>query len=173
MWKRFTAENTRNWINMLPELIKKYNEKKHATTTLSPIEASKEENEPYVFEVVYKKNSINIASPKFKVGDSVRISRVKGMFEKGYLPNWSEETYKIVKVKPTTPATYVLQDWNGDVIRGSFYEQELQKTTQNVFRIEKIIRKKKIKGVPHGLVKWLGYSKKFNEWLPMSTLSKL
>ncbi len=95
---------------MLPDLIKKYNEKKHSTTTLSPIEASKEENEPYVFGVVYKKNSINISSPKFKVGDSVRISRVKGMFEKGYLPNWSEETYKIVKVKPTTPVTYVLQD---------------------------------------------------------------
>ena len=35
------------------------------------------------------------------------ISRVKVMFEKGYLPNWSEETYKIVKVKPTTPVTYV------------------------------------------------------------------
>ncbi len=67
----------------------------------------------------------------------------------------------------------MLQDWNGDVIRGSFYEQELHKTTQNVFRIEKIIRKKKIKDVPHGLVKWLGYSKKFNEWLPMATLSKL
>ncbi len=170
MWKRFTAENTRNWMNMLPDLIKKYNEKEHATTTLSPIEASKEENEPYVFEVVY---NINIASPKFKVGDSVRISRVKVMFEKGYLPNWSEETYKIVKVKPTTPVTYVLQDCNAKIFRGSCYEQELQKTTQNVFRIEKIIRKKKIKDVPHGLVKWLGYSKKFNEWLPMATLSKL
>ncbi len=124
--------------------------------------------------MVYKKNSLNISSPKFKVGDSVRISRVKGMFEKGYLPNWSEETYKIVKVKPTAPVTYVLQDWNGDIIKGSFYEQGLQETTQHVFRIEKIIRKKNTKGVPHGLVKWLGYSKKFNDvWLPMSTLSKL
>ncbi len=142
MWKRFTAENNRNWLNMLPDLIKKYNEKNHATTMLSPIEASEEENEPYVFEVVYKKNSINIKFPNFKVGDAVRISRVNGIFDKFYLPIWSEETYKIVKVNPTTPATYVLQDLNGDVIRGSFYEQELQKTTQYVFRIEKIIRDK-------------------------------
>ncbi len=53
------------------------------------------------------------------------------------------------------PVTDVLQDWNGEIIRGSFYEQELQKAKQNVFRIEKIIRKKKIQNAPHGLVKWL------------------
>ncbi len=40
------------------------------------------------------------------------------------------------------PVTDVLQDWNGEIIRGSFCEQELQKTKQNVFRIEKVIRKK-------------------------------
>ena len=176
MWKRFTAINTRHWINMLPDLIKKYNERKHTSTMPPLVEASKEENETYVFGVVHQKNSIKISSLNFKVGDSLRILRVKGKFEKGFLPNWSEETNKIVKVKTITPVTYVAQDWNGEVIRGSFYEHELKKTkhfSQYVFRIEKIIRKKKIKGVPYGLVKCLGCSKKFNEWLPMSTLLKL
>jgi len=42
-----------------------------------------------------------------------------------------------------------------------------------VFRIEKVIRKKKINGIEHGLVKWLGYDKKFNEWKPMSELRKI
>ncbi len=95
---------------MLPDLIKKYNEKKYTTTRLSPKEATEEENEPYRFDIIYKKKPIDISSPKFEAGDSVRISRVKGMFEKGHLPSWSEETYEIVKVKPPTTVTYVMQD---------------------------------------------------------------
>jgi hypothetical protein len=62
---------------------------------------------------------------------------------------------------------------NGEEILGSFYTEELQKSTQEVFRIEKIIRKKKINGIINGLVKWLGYSDKFNEWKPMSEIDKL
>ena len=42
---------------------------------------------------------------------------------------------------------------NGEEIKGSFYEQELQKTEQEVFRIEKVIRRKGDKS----LVKWVGY----------------
>ncbi len=45
MWKKIycTANNTRNWVNKLPESIKKYNETKHSTTKLPPVQASKEE----------------------------------------------------------------------------------------------------------------------------------
>jgi hypothetical protein len=62
---------------------------------------------------------------------------------------------------------------NNEDIVGSFYTEELQKTTQEIYRIEKIIRKKKIDGVQHGLVKWLGYSNKFNEWKAMSEITNL
>jgi len=93
---------------------------------------------------------------KFKVGDSVRISRLKGIFEKGYLPNWSEEIFTVYQIKNTIPVTYILRDTSGEVIAGSFYNEELQKTKQEVFRIEKVIRKKKINGIEHGLVKWSG-----------------
>ena len=111
--------------------------------------------------------------PKFSVGDSVRISRIKGIFEKGYLPNYSEELFKIVEVKRTDPVTYILKDLQDEVVTGGFYEQELQKATQDVFRIEKVLRKKTINGVPHGLVKWLGYSNKFNEFLPLSEIKQI
>jgi len=76
-------------------------------------------------------------------------------------------------VKNTCPYTYVLKDLNAEIVLGSFYTEELQKSSQDIFRIEKIIRKKKINGVQHGLVKWLGYSEKFNEWKPMSEIEKL
>lgn len=111
--------------------------------------------------------------PKFTVGDQVRISRIKGIFEKGYLPNWSEALYTVHEVKRTDPITYILKDMNGEIIKGGFYTEELQKSSQEIFRIEKVIRKKKINGIEHGLVKWLGYDKKFNEWKPMSELKKI
>ena len=172
MWKRFTAENTRNWINMLDKLVNDYNNKKHSTIKMTPTEASLKENEETVYDNINKPLKIKNVQ-KFKVGDTVRISRIKGLFEKGYLPNWSEEIYKVVEVKNTKPYTYILEDSSGELIVGSFYNEELQKTKQEVFRIEKVIRKKKIDGVDYALVKWLGYNQKDNEWIPLKDIEKV
>src|SRR5437870_10789801 len=99
MWKQFTSENTRNWINMLNNLMKKYNNKVHSTIGISPSEASRKENEMEVLQnTLDKTRSIPITNPKFKIGDTVRLSRTKAIFEKGYLPNWSEELYIVDKV---------------------------------------------------------------------------
>ena len=172
MWNRFTADNTRNWINMLDKLIKKYNNTVHSTIKMTPTEASKPENKMEVLNN-HEYRQRQQLKPKFEVGDRVRLSRTKALFEKGYLPNWSEEIYKITEVKQTNPFTYNLKDMNGETIAGSFYGDELQKTNQEVYRIEKIIRKKKINGIEHGLIKWLGYSDKFNEWKPLSEIERL
>ena len=58
------------------------------------------------------------------------------------MPNWSEEVFVIKKVKNTVPWTYVIDDLNGEEIIGTFHEKELQKTNQEEFRIEKVIRRK-------------------------------
>ena len=81
----------------------------------------------------------NKKDPKFKVGDHVRISKYKNIFAKGYTPNWSEEVFVVSKIKTTVPWTYVVSDLNGEEISGSFYEKELQKTIQEIFRIERSI----------------------------------
>ena len=83
--------------------------------------------------------------PKFKVGDHVRISKYKNIFAKRYTPNWSEEVFVISKITKTVPQTYVINDFNGEEIIGTFYEKELQKTNQKEFRIEKVIKKKENK----------------------------
>jgi hypothetical protein len=172
MWKRFTAENTRTWINMLDKLLLEYNNRLHSTIKMTPTEASEEKNKLQVLEHQMHLEQ-GSEKPKFKVGDKVRISRIKGLFEKGYLPNWSEALYTVDKVKKTNPYTYTVRDFKGEEILGSFYTEELQKSTQEVFRIEKVIRKKKINGVMHGLVKWLGYNEKENSWEPMSEIERL
>ena len=84
----------------------------------------------------------NEKDPKFKVGDHVRISKYKNIFAKGYTPNWSEEVFVVSKIKNTVPWTYVISDLNGEPISGSFYEKELQKTSQEKFRMEKVLKGK-------------------------------
>ena len=153
MWKRFTAENTRKWIDMLDELLRDYNNKVHSTIGMTPVEGSKTENETNVINNNRYKTETVKRVKKFKVGDSVRISRLKGVFEKGFVSNWSEEIFTVVEVKNTAPVTYKLKDFNGEILEGSFYNEELQNTDQQVYRIEKVLRKKKINGVEHALIK--------------------
>ena len=104
------------------------------------------------------KKEVNDKNRKFKVGDHVRISKYKNIFAKGYTPNWSEEVFVIKKVKNTVPWTYVINDLNGEEIIRTFYEKELQKTNEQEFRIEKVIKRKGDKLY----VKWKGYDSSFN-----------
>ena len=68
------------------------------------------------------------------------------------MPNWSEEVFVVSKIKNTVPWTYVINDLNGEEIIGTFYEKELQKTNQQEFRIEKVIKKKVINYMSNGKV---------------------
>ena len=81
------------------------------------------------FHAEYNEDS-NEKDPNFKVGDHVRISKYKSIFAKGYTQNWSEEVFVVSKIKNTVPLTYKVSDLNGEKITGSFYEKELQKTSQ-------------------------------------------
>ena len=96
----------------------------------------------------------------------MRISKYKNISAKGYTPNWSEEVFRVSKIKNTVPWTYVINDVNGDEIAGTFYEKELQKTNQKEFRIEKVIKKKGDKLY----VKWKGYDNSFNSWIDKKDL---
>ena len=162
MWKYFTDNNTYNYMDVLPELVEDYNNTVHSSTKLTPIDASKEENELTVWRNLYPDRfKINELTPKFSVGDEVRITKKKKVFEKGYTTRWTEEIFTIKEIQNTDPITYKLEDLQGEEIKGTFYEPELQKTEQQIYRIEKIIKKEKNKS----LVKWKGYSDKFNSWV--------
>ena len=84
----------------------------------------------------------------------------KKIFHKGYTQRWTEEVFKISKIQLTILVTYKITDYNEEEIQGSFYEQELQKTKQDIFMIEKI--KMKQQGNKN-LVKWLVYHDSFNK----------
>ena len=77
--------------------------------------------------------------------------------------------FTISKIQLTIPVTYKITDFNEEVIQGSFYEEELKKTSQKTFRIEKILNRRGDKS----LVKWMGYPKLFNSWIDTKTMVKL
>ena len=52
----------------------------------------------------------NYKDSKLEVHNYVRLSRYKNIFEKVYVPNWSEEIFVIKKVKITVPWTYLIED---------------------------------------------------------------
>ena len=170
MWKYFTDNNTYTYIDIYPDLVEDYNNTKHSTIKMTPVEASKKKNELTVWRNLYPDRlKIHDLRPRFSVGDEVRISKKKKTFEKGYTTRWTEEIFTITKIQNTNPITYKIADLKGEEIDGTFYEPELQKTSQQVFRIEKVIEKGKNKS----LVKWKGYSDKFNSWVDNKNLIDL
>ena len=89
------------------------------------------------------KKKLTIKILNLQVGDHVRISKCKNIFAKGYMPNWSEKIFVIKKIKSTVPWTYVVNDLNSEEIIGTFHEKELQRTSQNEFRIKRVIEEKR------------------------------
>ena len=111
-----------NWVNILNDAVLTYNNSIHSTINMTPVDAS---NNPD--KVKYTFNFKNI-KPKFKVGDYVRNADKRNIFSKGYTSNWNRELFKVNEVLKTQPPTYKIEDINGEIIEGKYYEQELLKS---------------------------------------------
>lgn len=167
MWREFSYQGSHNWLNMLSKLVKQYNNKRHRTIGMKPVDVT-HKNEKILLKTAYSNIKIS-GRAKLKIGDHVRISKIKNLFGKGYEPNWSTEVFKIEKIQHTNPITYKLQDLQDNPITGGFYELELLKTKfPNIYLVEKVLRTKGSKAY----VKWLGFNKSFNSWVNKSDLIK-
>ena len=115
---------------------------------MKPVQVTKG-NEAKVWDTLYGNGVQKRVWFTFQVGDRVRISKVKRMFEKSYLPNFTEEIFTVYKRMARQVPVYKLKDDAGEILDGTFYEPELQKIIKNddVYRFEKILRKRKCKGV--------------------------
>ena len=130
-----TSVSKNVYIGKLYDIVGEYNNTYHRKLKMKPIDVK--DNTYIDF-----KKGVNDKDAKLKVGHHVRISKYKNIFDKGYIPNWSEEVFVVSKIKNAVPWTYVINDLNGEEIIGTFYEKELQKTNQQEFRIEKVIKRK-------------------------------
>ena len=129
MWKQFTIQGHQKWVKMLPEILTNYNNKVHSSIKTTPEDASKNpEKIKYLISEHNHKNSEVKKKPKFKLNDRVRIYKYQYKFTKGFVSKWTDEIFRIVQINYGNPSTYVLEDMNGEIIDGTFYENELKKT---------------------------------------------
>ena len=117
LYKHMTATGKNIYYDVLDDVVNKYNNTKHSTIKMKPIDVGDNNKRVYIDEH-------NGKDSKFKVGDRVRISRYKNIFAKGYAPNWSSEIFIVDKINDTVPYMYNLKDLNDEEIIGSFYDKE-------------------------------------------------
>jgi hypothetical protein len=169
MWRFFNETNKYRYIDVLDKLLSSYNQTYHRSIKAIPIAVNKE-NELKIFSNLYgyKKNEGDDESIKlkFKIGDKVRISKSKRVFEKGYTPNWTREIFIIDKILLTIPPTYIIKDLDNEIKEGKFYQSELQKIYKydEVFKVNKVLKTRTKNGKKEYLVNRLGYPDKFNSW---------
>lgn len=172
---------TSKYVDVLQKLVDSYNNTPHQSlggATPASVTKTNEDEMRYVQYLVRKKaKSVEVVKQKkkirqfykFKVGDIVRISQLKRVFEKGYHENWTLEYFKISKrFRRENQDIYKLKDTLDDEVKGTFYRYELQKKDQSkkkMYKIEKILKNRRVDGKEQALVKWLGWPTKFNSWI--------
>ena len=166
MYRHFTANNTYEWMDVLPDLLKTYNSRYHRSIKMAPNDVNFN-NENEVYRNLYTKKPKR--GKRFHEGDMVRISKKRQIFDKGYLPNYTEEIFRVANVISNHPPyRYELEDLDGENIKGRFAPQEIQKVIKrddDLWKIERIIRTVKRKDGKHHFVKWRGFPDKFNSFV--------
>ena len=147
MMKEFVKNNNTVWYNILPDLIKTYNNRYHSTIKMKPKKVNKL-NERHIKNTVYNYDITN-KNPKFKISYFVRISlKRRALFDKpsGNI-KWSEQLYEIYKINKSNVITYQLKNINDEIIKGQFYTKELKltKNTTGEYIIEKMLKTNKNK----------------------------
>ena len=106
---QFEARNNKKWIDILQNLLDKYNFKdKHRPIGMTPSEVNKS-NENLVLRTLFKQSKKE-SKIKLKVGDRVRITGFKYTLSNKYDPNWTREFFLIKEILNTQPVTYKIKD---------------------------------------------------------------
>ena len=125
-----TATGKSVYYDALDDVVNKYNNTWHNSIKIKPIDVKDDTTNSSAIarnKRVYI-NKLIEKSARFNVNDTVRISKFKNIFAKGYTPNLSKEIFFVDKINNTVPYTYNIKDLNGEKIIGSFYDKELHKT---------------------------------------------
>lgn len=177
MWRYFTHKNTNRYVDILQDLVHSYNHSFHSSIKMRPCDVNST-NIMQVWRNLYTKNKSKSASVSiFNVGDYVRITKYKHIFQKGYETNWSDEIFVISSIIYKKPwVLYTLKDLNDEVISGTFYEKELQRVSydpRSTYKIDKILDYRYSGVRREALVKWKGYPNTFNSWISVKNIKKI
>ena len=165
MYRYFTRNKTLRYIDVLDQIALGYNRTYHTSIGMAPIDVNYK-NQEDVFQRLYATPELP-KSPGLIVGSTVRISKIRGVFSKSALASYTEEIFYIAEAIPGNPPTYRLRDYDGEILEGRFYRQELLPIVKedDIFKVERVLKTRKKGKRTEYFVKWLGYPTKFNSWV--------
>jgi len=194
IFRFFTYNQTHRYVDILQDIVSSYNKTYHRSVKMAPGEVTKDtESQVWVEQylpmkrspVVKKELKVEVKkehpvkskkkSPfKYKIGDTVRLSYMRNMFDRAYDEHWSGEVFKVSKrfLRADIPI-YKLQDMENEDIKGSFYEAEMQRAfvaEDHVYKIEKIMKTRTRNRTKEHLVRWMYWPPKFDTWVKDSEL---
>ncbi|XP_061192263.1 uncharacterized protein LOC133200489 [Saccostrea echinata] len=191
LYRYFTYKQKYEYLNILQDVVQSINDTPNRSLNGRIPSSVSKENEAEVRLDAYlarqptkgrttkfKKSSNRKRTPyTFKVGDQVRITHLRRQFQRDYDQTYTEEIFIVSGrfVSQGIPI-YKLMDMTNEPIQGSFYASELQKVNkdeQTAWRIEKVLRKRKVRGKSEVLVRWLGWPKKFDSWIPENDIKEI
>lgn len=186
--KIFTAYNSRNWIDVLDDVMTSYNNRRHRSIGMAPNQVSRANEADALkhnMKVIMQNNRHFKGDKKdriepFPVGTRVRISKNKGTFGRGYEANWSTEEFFVSRILNNNSRyegtkMYKIKDASGEEIKGAFYKQELQKVIRDdeIYQIDQILQTRTRSKRKEYLVHWQGYPHSMNSWVPASEMKEL
>jgi hypothetical protein len=180
MFRYFTANGTRKYIDILDKLVFSYNNRLHRSIKMKPSQVN-ESTEKIAYENLYGtqklKNIIKTKRSKahISIGSTVRKTYDLSNFDKGYYPNWTDQTYKIHDIlRRPQKIQYIIKNFENNLEKRRFYPEEIQRiSSETPYRIEKVIKKRKNNGRIEFYVKWLNYPQSENSWISMKELMML
>ena len=179
IYKYMTENETNKYIDKLEDLVETYNNRGHRTLKyITPADAEDDGKKEDVLAALnehYDSARDARKTPRYNVGDIVRVKADFGnRFARGYKEQFTRELFKIVDVDKRMPIPmYILQSMEDDeIIDGGFYENELSKKRDDVFRIEKKLGSRMRNGRKEILVKWLDFSDRHNSWIPFDDVTR-
>jgi len=172
MWRYLTHTSSGRCIDILQQLVSSYNNTYHRSIKMAPSDVDCQ-NEHIVRSRLYPSRNLALEW-RYGVGQTVRIRQTKRLFRKGYEPSWTEEIFTIHSLYPSDPPTYILKDLAGEVIKGKFYEQEIQpiRKTDDTYIVERVLKTRRRGNRTEYFVKWRNYPDKFNSWVNNVTINE-
>lgn len=179
LYKYMTARRTQSYLGILDDIVDSYNRTKHSVTKMRPVDVDVDDkhDKEVVFKntygftnlrdlILYKIERDKRSVPALKVGDLVRLAKLRKTFQRGFKSSWTKSVFKVKRVilrmdKPV----YELADRSAHVLKKKFYLDELQKVTQNMLNAARVLETKNVNGRVRHLVQWTADAPEDTCWI--------
>jgi hypothetical protein len=175
---RFISRTLENGVEekMFSKILETYNNRRHRMIGTTPLLAETDKSKHIDIRLRMSKYYSKIKTKKqiFKIGDTVRIAIQKGKFSRGYKEQSNLEIFKIYDIKKTSEIPmYFLETYDkSEKIKGGFYDFELTKVNFETFRIEKILKTRKVNGKIEHFVRWKGFNSNYDSWIEADNITQ-